>query len=130
MKEPKIDEEHLQHLSKLVRVIVDALSSDKNIMMDQNEDIFKRYMSYVRLSSFFISLKFTQHNIKELLRLGHDLNHDIFKTDGYKNNNWDEIEINSNPFFINKEEQDNESNDLNLEELFNSLLSKLNKNLN
>ncbi len=99
MSELKIDEKELALLGEHAKDFVDGLKDELACMLDTDADIFKRYMSYFRLSGLVLTAQNYYRVSKHCFHLGHDLNHPVFDTPERTEHNWDTVYIDKNPFF-------------------------------
>lgn len=106
MSELKIDEKHIKQmcrdLTHLMRDIVQDIESVEN----EKTDVFTRYMSMVRLGAIFMGAKQSLGMCRHLFTMGFDLQHEFFQTEAAKENGWDKVRIEDNPFFTQKDDDD------------------------
>lgn len=121
MSELKIDNKHLASLADVTKKFIDVLEQDNKAMLDEKEDLFKRYMAYIRLSSLNKMLVPTIQMTRNLLVLGHSLSNEKFHTAAAIEAEWDKVHLEKNPFFVQSEE---ENDDQGIPDEFKKLIIK------
>lgn len=108
MSDLKIDEKHIKHLDGAIEHLIEHLEEERELMADEDEDIFCRYMAYHRLVSFMSGYKHLMDVTSTSFRLGNDLQNEIFHTKEHKKKGWQNPTSEGNPFFVANEEDHEE----------------------
>lgn len=104
MKELKADQEYFNKLANACVSIMESVKEDIDCLLDSEEDMFKRYMSFMRLNNLTTFMPITNDWSTRFMAMGKDLNHEIFHTKEFKKCSWDDVLLSKNPFFINDQE--------------------------
>lgn len=91
MKDLQSDEEYLNDLKNEWEALIGLIQNDLKTMIDKNQDILIRYLSYVKLHGFYQLAKTNLKIMSQHFALGRHTGHPIFKS---KPKN-----IKDNPFF-------------------------------
>lgn len=110
MSDFQIDNKHLKKLHGAVQHLVEHLEGENKILIDQDEDLFIRYMAYQRLVSFMDVFSSITQMATTQFRLGFDLRDDAFDTKQRKKKGWTGSTLGGNPFFTS-DESDNDEDD-------------------
>ena len=124
MSDLKIDEKHIDATCRSLKGLIAFLAMELKALEDKETDIFMRYQSYARMHNFLAIADTTLQCNKEIFALGHDVQHEIFKTKEYIRFGWNEINIHENPFFIDDSNNDGAKKPAAKDQL-NELLSRL-----
>jgi Tfp pilus assembly protein PilZ len=109
MSELKIDEKHIRQMCHDLTHLMHDIVKDIESVEDKNNDVFTRYMSMVRLGAIFMGAKQSLNMSRHLFTMGFDVQHEVFQTKAAKENGWDKCRIEDNPFFVNINNDDNDS---------------------
>ncbi len=104
MSEFKINEKHLEEISNKTREIIEFFNKESSILSNKDEDIFIRYIAYLRLKNVIFNMVSSIQNFKEMVFSGHLLHHPFFHTEKYKENGWDEIDLGLTKFLCSEKE--------------------------
>lgn len=125
MKDLVIDEKYLKHVVKNVENLMEAMTCELDKLKDKNEDMFIRYMSYIRLHCILETNEFFLNLHKTSILAGHSLADPRMHTKKCKENGWDEFKTEYDSFFVNpddeteeEEEEEKQAKDELIEKLF------------
>ncbi len=105
MSEFKVDQDFMELVSRKTLGLVDFISEQCKTITDEKEDIFVRYLSYIRLKYMMKSVACSMESFKQVIADGHNLNHPFFHTDKYKEGGWDNIKLDKIEFFCNEKQE-------------------------
>lgn len=107
----KIDSDGLNKLAKEVDKFTQELQDVKNQMLDEDCDIFERFLGCRSLESYLSSARFFREIFINAAATGNDISHEIFATPKRKECGWETLLGNPSPFFV--DESKNLMNDFN-----------------
>ena len=96
---PVVDERFLNHLADTLQTIRKNIKNDIDDLRNKEGDIFARYMAYCRAKATIRSFEFLADMGAFLLKDGHTLNHEYFKTQEYIEAGWNDDHLAKNDFF-------------------------------
>lgn len=110
MKDLEIDEEQIALMGKALEEIINSINGSRKVLIDTNEDLFKRYMAFMHMYAFINIFDSIDVSNRIMFKGGYDLNNKIFHTKKFKEFGWDKgkDDITNNPFFIDAEDFTNE----------------------
>jgi hypothetical protein len=117
MNELKIDEKHISQMCRDLTLLMRDIVKDIESVEDKDKDVFTRYMSMVRLGAIFMGAKQSLNMCKHLFTMGFDVHHEFFQTHAAKENGWDKVRIEDNPFFVNQDNSNQEGIQVEFKEL-------------
>ena len=109
MSKFKVDRDFLKGIASSLDELIENMESDKEAMLDKDTDLLERYMSFSRISNILFTGKTMSVMSKNAFRLGFDMGrHDVFHTKAFKKCGWKDVDLNTNPFFKDVEEEGEE----------------------
>lgn len=106
MSELKIDERHIKKMCRDLTLLMRDIVQDIESIENEKTDVFTRYMSMVRLGAIFMGEKQSLEMSRHLFTMGFDLQHEFFQTPAAKENGWDKVNIEHNPFFVDSDDDE------------------------
>lgn len=113
MTDNKIDVKHLTVLGDAIDHLIEHLEDEKELMQDDDADMFNRYMAYHRLVTFMSTYNHLMERAVTSFRLGNDLQNPIFHTKEHKKRGWLNPSCNGNPFFESADDEEGETYNIN-----------------
>lgn len=119
MNEIKINEDAITHLANSIENHANNLLDGVVVLKNKNNDVFTRYMTFVRLSPLVDVVNMLITISKECFMFGHDVNHPFLQTKEAEKTAWASFSLEGNPFFTDeamekiKEEYLKSKNDVN-----------------
>lgn len=105
----EVDQKYMESVSKTALGLALFITNQTEIICNKDEDIFIRYLCYLRIKQLIKSVSFCMENLKEMMSDGHNANHPFFNTDKYKDGGWSDINLDAMEFFCNKKNEQNEN---------------------
>jgi len=106
MSELKIDEKHISKLCRDITLMMRDIVQDIEILENKEKDVFNRYMSLVRLGAIWMGAQQSLNMSRHLFTMGFDVQHEFFQTKSAKENGWDKVNIQDNPFFTQEDDHE------------------------
>lgn len=126
MKGIVIDESHIESLCNVTTSLINHLNNKLIDLSNKDEDIFIRYMAFWRLHTLIGVFKGVNNLTNDLMCAGNDLHHSYFENTKAKENNWDTMDLEVNPFFV-QDKMDNRPHMIMLKEIESLIMNRYQK---
>lgn len=104
-EEVKIDEKYLRSQALKAADLSKFITKQAEIMIDENEDMFIRYLSFARLRGIFKGVDMALEISRDAIGMGHNLHHPFMQTPKAIENEWDKINLEQDFFFTTDEQE-------------------------
>lgn len=105
----EIDEKHLKSCARAVGELCDELTKIAEKMTSKDGDIFERFMAYRKLTATLAAIDFAMKAHRISLKDGFTLSHPFMVTDEAKECGWGKVNLEKHPFFVQGEDEDEDS---------------------
>ncbi len=126
-KELKIDENHISKQAMEFQDVIDRLSELKMSALNAEQDVFVRYMAYIKMRHIMLFLNFAGKSLPLILSDGHALSHSSLRSDKANEYNWTMDSVKDNSFFIQEDLVDHEDaiSDKRMREIIGKFLNRM-----
>jgi len=100
MDNVKIDEEEIDSLLELYSQFILEIKKLRQILKDDEQPLFQKYMSYHKLKGMLDIIVFYNKFINYNITIGYNISSPFFQERGAKDAGWDYYKLDDDPFFI------------------------------
>ena len=119
-----IDQNAIASSEMKASIVIKSIQEKIDLIKNENEDLFKRYMAFCSLESFCeFGAKLIELQRKAITE-GYYINHELLQTDLAKESGFTELDIENHAFFTTKEKQEKDNKK---RETFKALLKEMAK---
>jgi len=108
-EEVKIDVKYLRNQALMAVELSKLINRETEIMIDENEDLFVRYIALARLRAIVKGVNMALEVMKDNLIKGHNLHHPLMQTPKAIENDWDKINLEQDDFFTTEKQEKSKS---------------------
>ena len=103
--EVKIDVQYLRQQALKAADLSKFITKQAEIMIDEDEDMFIRYLSFAHLRGIFKGVDMALEVSRDAIGMGHNLHHPFMQTPKAIENDWDKIKLEQDHFFTTDEQE-------------------------